>query len=76
MTSLMIRKHLKVGFGDIRTYGFAKVVNGPVEKDALLDLVGLFGFVKETNYGKVFDVKADVKPTNLANTGLGLQGAY
>ena len=35
----------------------------------------LFGFVRETNYGRLFDVKTVVNPTNLAYTGLGL-GAH
>ena len=33
----------------------------------------LFGHVRETNYGRVFDVRAEVVPTNLAYTNLGLQ---
>ncbi|MDP2292119.1 MAG: TauD/TfdA family dioxygenase [Actinomycetota bacterium] len=32
----------------------------------------LFGFVRETNYGRWFDVWAQADPTNLANTSLGL----
>lgn len=32
----------------------------------------LFGFVRETNYGRWFDVRTQVDPTNLANTSLGL----
>ncbi|HEX7582871.1 MAG TPA: TauD/TfdA family dioxygenase, partial [Gaiellaceae bacterium] len=35
----------------------------------------LFGYVRETNYGRLFDVKTVVNPTNLAYTGLGL-GAH
>ena len=35
----------------------------------------LFGFVRETNYGRLFDVRSLVNPTNLAYTGLGL-GAH
>jgi gamma-butyrobetaine dioxygenase len=35
----------------------------------------LFGFVRETNYGRLFDVKTVVSPTNLAYTGLEL-GAH
>ncbi len=54
-------------------YGFAKVTGGPVEPEALFKLVDLFGYVRETNYGRHFDVQAEVNPTNLAYTGLGLQ---
>jgi gamma-butyrobetaine dioxygenase len=35
--------------------------------------VDLFGFVRETNYGRHFEVRTQVNPTNLAYTGLGLQ---
>jgi gamma-butyrobetaine dioxygenase len=57
----------------VRRYGFARLTGGPVESGALLKVVDLFGFVRETNYGKWFEVRAEVKPTNLAYTGLGLQ---
>ncbi len=54
-------------------YGFAKVENGPVEPGALFQVVDLFGYVRETNYGRHFEVRTEVNPTNLAFTGLGLQ---
>ncbi len=57
----------------VRRYGFAKLSGGPVESGALLKVVGLFGYLRETNYGRWFEVRAEVKPTNLAYTGLGLQ---
>lgn len=57
----------------VTRYGFAKVVNGPVTEGALFSVVDLFGYVRETNYGRHFDVRAEVNPTNLAFTGLGLQ---
>lgn len=58
----------------MREYGFALVTNGPTHSGALLDVVELFGHVRETNYGRWFDVRTEVNPTNLAYTGLGLQG--
>ncbi|MDA5093088.1 TauD/TfdA family dioxygenase [Aliiroseovarius sp. KMU-50] len=57
----------------VTKYGFGKFVNGPVENGALFKIVDLFGFVRDTNYGKLFDVRTEVNPTNLAFTGLGLQ---
>lgn len=57
----------------VRRYGFAKMTGGPVESGALLEVVALFGYVRETNYGKWFEVRAEVNPSNLAYTGLGLQ---
>jgi gamma-butyrobetaine dioxygenase len=54
-------------------YGFAKLEAGPVEDRALFKVVDLFGHVRETNYGRHFEVRTKVNPTNLAFTGLGLQ---
>ena len=57
----------------IAAFGFAKMTGGPVESGALLQVIDLFGYVRETNYGKWFEVRTEVNPTNLAYTGLGLQ---
>ncbi len=54
-------------------FGFARMTGGPAREGALLDLTALFGFARETNYGKIFEVRTEVNPTNLAYTGLGLQ---
>lgn len=59
--------------GYVRTFGFAKLNGGPVAERSLLRIVERFGYVRETNYGKWFDVRTEVNPTNLAYTGLGLQ---
>lgn len=59
--------------GQIMRYGFAKVVNAPAAPGTLFDIVGLFGHVRETNYGRHFEVRTEVNPSNLAFTGLGLQ---
>ena len=57
----------------VSRYGFAKLSHGPVESGALLKVAELFGYVRETNYGKYFEVRTEVSPSNLAYTGLGLQ---
>jgi gamma-butyrobetaine dioxygenase len=57
----------------VAQYGFGKLTNGPVEDLSLMKVVDLFGFTRETNYGKHFEVRTEVNPTNLAYTGLGLQ---
>ena len=57
----------------VRRYGFAKLTGGTTESGALLEVVDLFGYVRETNYGKWFEVRSEINPTNLAYTGLGLQ---
>lgn len=59
--------------GDIIKYGFAKLTGGPVESGALFQVVDLFGYVRDTNYGRHFEVRTEVSPTNLAYTGQGLQ---
>ncbi len=55
-------------------YGFAVLHGMPTESGRLCDVAELFGYVRVTNYGRWFDVKAEVNPTNLAYTNLGLQG--
>ncbi|MCP4820747.1 MAG: gamma-butyrobetaine dioxygenase, partial [Shimia sp.] len=57
----------------IRRYGFAKITGVPTTSGALFNIVDLFGYVRETNYGRHFEVRTEVNPTNLAFTGLGLQ---
>ena len=58
---------------EVARFGFGKLSGGPVEDGALFDVVDLFGYVRETNYGRKFEVRTEVNPTNLAFTGLGLQ---
>lgn len=58
---------------NVTGYGFAKLAGGPVKEQALMQVVDLFGFVRETNYGRAFEVRTEINPTNLAYTGLGLQ---
>ena len=55
--------------------GFAILTGCPTEPGTVTRVAELFGFVRETNYGRLFDVKTVVNPTNLAYTGLGL-GAH
>lgn len=55
--------------------GFALLTGGPTDPGTVTRVAQLFGFVRETNYGRLFDVRTVVNPTNLAYTGLGL-GAH
>ena len=57
----------------VRRYGFALLTDAPVEPGALIRVAERFGYVRETNYGRWFDVRAEVNPSNLAYTHLGLQ---
>ncbi|MFK7838527.1 MAG: TauD/TfdA family dioxygenase [Sulfitobacter sp.] len=66
-------KALQDWLGAITRYGFAKIQNAPIKDGALFGIVDLFSYVRETNYGRLFEVRTEVNPTNLAYTGLGLQ---
>lgn len=57
----------------VRRLGVAVLTGVPNEDGALCRVVDLFGFVRETNYGRWFNVRAEVNPENLAYTNLGLQ---
>jgi len=57
----------------VRRYGFAVMTDTPTEPGTLCKVAELFGYVRETNYGRHFEVRTEVNPTNLAFTGLGLQ---
>ncbi|MEE8296445.1 MAG: gamma-butyrobetaine dioxygenase [Hyphomicrobium sp.] len=59
--------------GGIRKYGVAVLSGVPIDSGALCQVAELFGFVRETNYGRWFDVRSEVNPNNLAYTNLGLQ---
>ena len=54
-------------------YGFAKITGGKIESGALIQIADLFGYVRETNYGKWFEVRSEINAINLAYTNLGLQ---
>ncbi|WP_027965620.1 2-trimethylaminoethylphosphonate dioxygenase [Halomonas halocynthiae] len=54
----------------IRRFGIGKLTGGPLHSGALLDVVAQFGYPRETNYGRFFDVRSEIAPTNLAFTGL------
>jgi gamma-butyrobetaine dioxygenase len=42
----------------------------PARPGAVLTVAESFGYVRETNYGRVFDVRVEATPANLAFTGL------
>lgn len=64
---------LKQWLSAVARYGFGKLTGCPVAENALFNIVDLFGFVRETNYGKHFEVRTEVNPSNLAFTAAGLQ---
>ena len=50
--------------------GFTLLRGVPVTPGAVLEVAAGFGYVRETNYGKLFDVRVEATPNNLAFTGL------
>ena len=56
----------------VRDYGFVVLDGVDCESGEVLEVISQFGFVRETNYGPLFDVRTTVDPTNLAFTNLGL----
>ncbi len=54
--------------GAVDKYGAALTHNVGTDEDSYLKLVNRFGFIRETNYGKSFDVILDPTMTNLAFT--------
>ncbi|WOV90807.1 MAG: TauD/TfdA family dioxygenase [Candidatus Zeuxoniibacter abyssi] len=53
-------------------YGCAVLRDSPREEGAVCKIAEWFGYVRETNYGRLFDVKAIANPNNLAYTGMAL----
>jgi gamma-butyrobetaine dioxygenase len=66
---------LREWLGAVDELGFAILRNGPTAEGTVLETVNLFGFARETNYGRLFDVRSVVNPSNLAFTSLAL-GAH
>lgn len=64
---------LRDWLGAVRRFGFARVTGMAPQPGGLFSIVDLFGYVRETNYGRHFEVRTEVNPVNLAYTGLGLQ---
>ena len=54
-------------------YGFVKITGGNKESGAVIQIANLIGYIRETNYGKFFEVRSEINAVNLAYTNLGLQ---
>jgi len=67
------RDALAAWLAGVRAYGVALMTGLPRESGAVCAVAQLFGYVRETNYGRWFDVRAEVDPVNLAYSSLGLQ---
>ena len=49
--------------------GFALLRDVPVREGQVTEVAETFGFVRETNYGRIFEVRVEENPNNLAFTG-------
>ena len=65
-------EHRVACLDSLLTDGFALLTGVPTEPGMVLQVAGSMGFVRETNYGRLFDVEAKVDPANLAYTALAI----
>lgn len=56
----------------VADYGFVVFHEVPTIEGTILDVIKSFGYVRETNYGPLFEVRTEINPSNLAFTNLGL----
>jgi gamma-butyrobetaine dioxygenase len=56
----------------VASLGFGVLSGVPIESGEVARVAELFGHVRVTNYGSVFDVRSVAEPANLAYTPLGL----
>lgn len=56
----------------VQELGFALLTGVPTEPGMVCRVIELFGYARETNYGRLFDVVSVENPANLAYTGLAL----
>ena len=52
--------------------GFALIRGVPCRPGMVTAVAGCFGYVRETNYGRIFDVRVEAAPSHLAYTGQAL----
>ncbi|MFE2322825.1 TauD/TfdA family dioxygenase [Streptomyces sp. NPDC059385] len=53
----------------VMRFGFVLLRGVPLRDRQVLDVARTFGFVRETNYGELFEVRVEADPNNLAFTG-------
>ena len=56
--------------GRLLASGLMLLTGVPAESGAVLEVAASFGYVRETNYGRLFDVRIAATPANLAAAGL------
>lgn len=66
-------KALEAGLGEVCRHGLLRLVGAPVDPGTVEVVVARFGFIRETNYGRVFDVRVIPDPNHLAYTAAALE---
>jgi gamma-butyrobetaine dioxygenase len=56
----------------LRTFGVARLRHVPTAPDVVGDVAGRVGIVRETNFGRLWDVRSEPEPITNANTPLSL----
>ena len=56
----------------LRDSGFFVLNDVPTQDGQVLKVISELGFIRETNYGALFEVRTEINPNNLAYTNLGL----
>ncbi|GAA1261565.1 hypothetical protein GCM10009665_59110 [Kitasatospora nipponensis] len=56
----------------VQRLGFAVLREVPAVERQVLAVAGTFGYVRETNYGELFDVRVEPDPNNLAFTSVAI----
>ena len=64
--------NLKTMLEGFLRYGFCVMQNTPIDRNVLLDLAGRFGYVRDTHWGKIFNVEMKPNATDLAYTDMAL----
>ena len=63
---------LRDALAAVRDFGFVLLDDVPRRPGQVLDVIARFGYVRETNYGALFEVRTRVDANNLAYTNRGL----
>ncbi len=64
---------LECALAALLRYGFVRLADATREPQEVETAIARFGYVRETNYGRVFDVRIKPQAVNLADTDKGLE---
>ena len=64
---------LRSALGDVAKFGLVRLADAETMLDEVERTVSRFGFIRETNYGRLFEVRVVTDPDNLAFTARALE---